>query len=192
MVRRSRRGGTKRKRTLGRLGQQADRDRERPSQCCKRSAPRSGWCTRCAVLLDIRRVRRAPVARRGPARGAPPRVGAGPGSSSCLELAPPRAWWAPPIEFLPGPVVRISCQGYKPFLLWTRRLCQSGGVHGGCTDDTAREIRHLLNAWSEQNGYDETRCAVNRHAWRYYIACMLAHAVQAQVRWLAEPMAASG
>ena len=65
-------------------------------------------------------------------------------------------------------------------------------VHGGCTDDTAREIRHLLNAWSEQNGYDETRCAVNRHAWRYYIACMLAHAVQAQVRWLAEPMAASG
>ena len=39
--------------------------------------------------------------------------------------------------------------------------------------------------------YDETRCAVNRHAWRYYIACMLAHAVQAQVRWLAEPMAAS-
>ena len=65
-------------------------------------------------------------------------------------------------------------------------------VHGGCTGDTAREIRHLLNAWSEQNGYDETRCAVNRHAWRYYIACMLAHAVQAQVRWLAEPMAASG
>ena len=46
-------------------------------------------------------------------------------------------------------------------------------VHGGCTGDTAREIRHLLNAWSEQNGYDETRCAVNRHAWRYYIACML-------------------
>ena len=45
---------------------------------------------------------------------------------------------------------------------------------------------------SEQNGYDETRCAVNRHAWRYYIACTLAHAVQAQVRWLAEPMAASG
>ena len=44
-------------------------------------------------------------------------------------------------------------------------------VHGGCTGDTAREIRHLLNAWSEQNGYDETRCAVNRHAWRYYIAC---------------------
>ena len=43
-------------------------------------------------------------------------------------------------------------------------------VHGGCTGDTAREIRHLLNAWSEQNGYDETRCAVNRHAWRYYIA----------------------
>ena len=40
-------------------------------------------------------------------------------------------------------------------------------VHGGCTGDTAREIRHLLNAWSEQNGYDETRCAVNRHAWRY-------------------------
>ena len=38
-------------------------------------------------------------------------------------------------------------------------------VHGGCTGDTAREIRHLLNAWSEQNGYDETRCAVNRHAW---------------------------
>ena len=65
-------------------------------------------------------------------------------------------------------------------------------VHGGCTGDTAREIRHLLNAWSERNGYDETRCAVNRHAWRYYIACMLAHAVQAQVRWLAEPMAASG
>ena len=65
-------------------------------------------------------------------------------------------------------------------------------VHGGCTGDTAREIRHLLNAWSEQNGYDETRCAVNRHAWRYYIACMLAHAVQAQVRWLAEPVAASG
>ena len=65
-------------------------------------------------------------------------------------------------------------------------------VHGGCTGDTAREIRHLLNAWSEQNGYDETRCAVNRHAWRYYIACMLAHAVQAQVRWLAETMAASG
>ena len=65
-------------------------------------------------------------------------------------------------------------------------------VHGGCTGDTAREIRHLLNAWSEQNGYDETRCAVNRHAWRYYIACMLAHAVQAQVRWFAEPMAASG
>ena len=65
-------------------------------------------------------------------------------------------------------------------------------VHGGCTGDTAREIRHLLNAWSEQNGYDETRCAVNRHAWRYYIACMLAHAVQAQVRWLAGPMAASG
>ena len=65
-------------------------------------------------------------------------------------------------------------------------------VHGGCTGDTAREIRHLLNAWSEQNGYDETRCAVNRHAWRYYNACMLAHAVQAQVRWLAEPMAASG
>ena len=32
-----------------------------------------------------------------------------------------------------------------------------------------------------------------RGAWRYYyIACMLAHAVQAQVRWLAEPMAASG
>ena len=25
-------------------------------------------------------------------------------------------------------------------------------VHGGCTHDTAREIRHLLNAWSEQNG----------------------------------------
>ena len=44
----------------------------------------------------------------------------------------------------------------------------------------------------EQNGYNGTRCAVNRHAWRYYIACMLAHAVQAQVRWLAEPMAASG
>ena len=37
-------------------------------------------------------------------------------------------------------------------------------VHGGCTGDTAREIRHLLNAWSEQSGYDETRCAVNRHA----------------------------
>ena len=55
-----------------------------------------------------------------------------------------------------------------------------------------REIRHLLNAWSEQHGYDEARCAVNRHTWRYYIACMLAHAVQAQVRWLAEPMAASG
>ena len=67
-------------------------------------------------------------------------------------------------------------------------------VHGGCTDDTAREIRHLLNAWSEHSGYDETRCAANRHAWRHYIACMLAHAVQAQaqVRWLAEPMAASG
>ena len=64
------------------------------------------------------------------------------------------------------------------------------GVH--VDTNTAREIRHLLNAWSEQNGYDETRCAVNRHAWRYYIACMLAHAVQAQVRWLAEPMAASG
>ena len=48
-------------------------------------------------------------------------------------------------------------------------------MHGGCTGDTAREIRHLLNAWSEQNGYDETRCAVNLHAWRYYIACMLAH-----------------
>ena len=46
-------------------------------------------------------------------------------------------------------------------------------VYGGCTSDTAREIRHLLNAWSEQNGYDETRCAVNRYAWRYYIACML-------------------
>ena len=46
-------------------------------------------------------------------------------------------------------------------------------VHGGCTADTAREIRHLLNAWSEQNGYDETRCAVNRHAWRYFIACTL-------------------
>ena len=44
-------------------------------------------------------------------------------------------------------------------------------VHGGCTGDTAREIRHLLNAWSEQNGYDETRCAVNRHAWRP--ACLL-------------------
>ena len=43
-------------------------------------------------------------------------------------------------------------------------------VHGGCTNDTAREIRHLLTAWSEQNGYDETRCAVNRHAWRYHIA----------------------
>ena len=65
-------------------------------------------------------------------------------------------------------------------------------VHGGCTRDTARETRHLVNAWSEQNGYDETRCAVNRHAWRYYIACVLAHAVKAQVRWLAEPMAASG
>ena len=67
-------------------------------------------------------------------------------------------------------------------------------MHGGCIDDTAWEIRHLLNAWSEQSGYDETRCAANRHAWRYYIyiACMLAHAVQAQVRWLAEPMAASG
>ena len=60
-------------------------------------------------------------------------------------------------------------------------------VHGGCTGDTAREIRHLLNAWSEQNGYDETRCAANRHAWRYCIACMLAHAAQAQGRWLAEP-----
>ena len=65
-------------------------------------------------------------------------------------------------------------------------------VHGGCTGDTAREIRHLLNAWYEQDGYNETRCAVNRHAWRYYIACMLAHAVQGQVRWLLEPMAASG
>ena len=32
-----------------------------------------------------------------------------------------------------------------------------------------------------------------RYAFRgYYIACTLAHAVQAQVRWLAEPMAASG
>ena len=28
-------------------------------------------------------------------------------------------------------------------------------VHGGCTNDTAREIRHLLNAWSEHSGYDE-------------------------------------
>ena len=28
--------------------------------------------------------------------------------------------------------------------------------------------------------------------WWYYIAYMLTHAVQAQVRWLAEPVAASG
>ena len=57
-------------------------------------------------------------------------------------------------------------------------LSSSSPAGCGCTGDTAREIRHLLNAWSEQNGYDETRCAVNRHAWQYYIACMLAHAVR--------------
>ena len=37
-------------------------------------------------------------------------------------------------------------------------------VHGGCTADTAREIRHLLNAWSEQNGYDETVAAAREPA----------------------------
>ena len=43
-------------------------------------------------------------------------------------------------------------------------------------------------------GHYPTTTGVNRHAWRYYmfIACMLAHAVQAQVRWLAESMVASG
>ena len=34
----------------------------------------------------------------------------------------------------------------------TRSLPLVFEVHGGCTGDTAREIRHLLNAWSEQNG----------------------------------------
>ena len=62
-----------------------------------------------------------------------------------------------------------------------------GAVYTQLVPDHCRAAALLASVLS-----DETRCAVKRHAWRYYIACMLAHAVQAQVRWLAEPMAASG
>ena len=71
-------------------------------------------------------------------------------------------------------------------------------VHGGCTDDAKREIRHLLSAWSpSKKTATTTRPAAPSTATpggtTASPACsMLAHAVQAQVLWLAEPMPPSG